>query len=65
MSPFPTSDRVKEMIISGGENVYSSTHTSFLMNPKPLTQNARICRKLYGTDAWAMITGNGSGRAAR
>jgi hypothetical protein len=25
----------------------------------------RICRKLYGTDAWAMITGNGSGRAAR
>ena len=33
------SDRVKEMIISGGENVYSSTHTSFLMNPKTLTQN--------------------------
>ena len=27
--------------------------------------NQGICRKLYGTDAWAMITGNGSGRAAR
>jgi microcin C transport system substrate-binding protein len=27
--------------------------------------DSRICRKLYGTDAWAMITGNGSGRAAR
>jgi hypothetical protein len=25
----------------------------------------RICRKLYRTDAWAMITGDGSGGAAR
>jgi fatty-acyl-CoA synthase len=33
------SDRVKDMIIRGGENVYSSTHTSFLMNPKTPTQN--------------------------
>ena len=23
-------------------------------------EGKRICRKLYGTDAWAMITGNGS-----
>jgi fatty-acyl-CoA synthase len=33
------SDRVKDMAISGGENVCSSTHTSFLMNPKTPTQN--------------------------
>ena len=32
---------------------------------RELEEICRICRKLYGTDAWAMITGNGSGRAAR